>query len=243
VKSTMGTRAPKTGSRMVPLRFWLASATLVTVAVVGCGASSTEQATESSQPIIRYCPPGEHWDCHCTTRFCPDICGCVQDQCKVNPTCRATPRQTPGFDDLVLVSNSHEGIEMDYTFSETLANAGCQPTGDLNGEPRELHGYNPDTSHLNSDGYVWALASCPNTFSIPTADLATGTAGFLPCDSCTGEPGEGRAIVAWLAQGPCALLSDGGTGECMAPGGACTTDTCLVERQAAASDTDAAAGQ
>jgi hypothetical protein len=239
----------RTGS--ISQRFWLAvpAAAFVAAAAFGCEASTTntEPTGASSEALIRLCPAGWHSYCApCKARYCPLECGCALDDPSPPPPplpCVSSAKLTAGFDNLALTSTP-QSITSDPTFADQLTAAGCLPTGHSSPdagpvEPRELSGYNPGGGD-NIGGWNWAIASCPSMFTIPANALMHDTAVFLQPDSCTGDPGPGRVILAWAANGPCQILPNG-VWQCIFPDGTCTGATCLAKAQQQMLDPDGGA--
>lgn len=143
-----------------------------------------------------------------------------QPDCLVNPYCAARPKTSAGFDPLVL-----RGLDTDPTFSDRLAASGCEP---------EVY-YSPAAGLGLTD--VWGTAICPSTFTESAADLAAGTSGAIACDSCTGDPGPGRIVIAWLVNPPPCTI--GPRGSCGVPGPNCSDVSCLVQEQQSAASSGA----
>jgi hypothetical protein len=145
------------------------------------------------------------------------VCDCVAlpPACKTNPSCAAQPKTTAGYDPRI----AEDGF--DSTFGDHLRAAGCLPAETI---------YAVAGDFKFDSGSLWGTASCPASAG---ADLTTISSGVLACDSCTGDPGRGRVIVAWLIKATprtyCA--------SCPLPGTGCDAFSCLQDAQLWATST------
>jgi len=179
-----------------------------------CAANAPEAEGSASEAIITKCAPGYSPTCDvcepedgCLKRVVS--CHCEADPppppaCPVNPQCTSKPKDTPGFDGLML-----DATHWDDAFADQLAAAGCAT----------------ERSYKLGDGneYAWATAICPDTLTLSSVDAASGRAGTLGCDSCTGTPGPHQVVIAWIV------------GQCLPPRclpqGNCGNVACLKQEQ------------
>jgi hypothetical protein len=188
-------------------------------ALLGFGCSSSPSATAStslgatSEALGRGCPSGS-----VATNCCgPEdgcnvpVCDCVAiPACKTNPSCAAQPKTTDGYDPLLF-----DVEPANSTFADRLKEAGCSPAETI---------YAIAGGFSFDSGSLWGTASCPASAG---ADLTTIASGVLPCDSCTGDPGKGRVIVAWLIKAtPRTYCAN-----CPFPGTGCDAFSCLQDAQ------------
>jgi hypothetical protein len=120
-----------------------------------------------------------------------------------------SPKKTPGpgFDPRII-----DQYTVEDKFRDRLTNAGCVG-------PEKVYALTNTVAPSS-----WGMAVCPESAG---KSLATINSGVLQCDSCTGDPGDGKVVVVWLIDtfDHCWPGSDG-VQHCGTPGTGCDAFSC-----------------